>query len=122
MGVEVVKLIWKDIGIRNEIILISAESLLHLDIVIAKSVLSGDFITLWEVIDPLELIKAFIQVAFARTSRPEDVPLVRVCKVKAVGLEDRSDQLCVTFQELVKHLAVVDVVAAAWALRWRRRL
>ena len=118
MGVEIMELVWQDVSIRNEIILIPAKSLLHLDIVVAKPILSCDLIALWKVIDPLEFIEAFIQVAFARTGCPKDVPLVRISEVKAVGFKYRSDQLCVTFQELVKHLAVINVVATARSLSW----
>ena len=60
VGVEVMKFVWQDIGIRNEVILTAAKSLLHLDIVVAKSIFPGNLIALREVIDPLELIQALI--------------------------------------------------------------
>ena len=110
MGVEIMELVWQDVSIRNEIILIPAKSLLHLDIVVAKPILSCDLIALWEVIDPLEFIEAFVQVAFARTGCPKDVPLVRISEVKAVGFKYRSDKLCVTFQEFVKHHVSINLI------------
>ena len=122
VGVEVVEFVWQNVGVRNKIILISAKSLLHLDIVVAKSIFSRDLIALWEVIDALEFVQAFVQVAFARTRSPENVPLVRIREIKAVGFEDGSYQLRVTFQELVEHLAIVDMVAAARSLGRRGRL
>ena len=70
MGVEVMELIGEDVSVRDEIKLISTKSLLHFDIVIAKSVFSCDFITLWEMVDSLEFIETFIQVALAGTGRP----------------------------------------------------
>ena len=121
MGVEVVEFVWQNVGVRNEIILIPAKSLLHLHIIVAKSIFSGDFVALWEVIDPLKFVQAFVQVAFARACSPENIPLVRVREIKAVGFEDRSHQLSITLQELVEHLAIVNVVAAAWSLRRRGR-
>lgn len=122
VGVEVVEFVWKNVGIRNEIILIPAKSLLHLDIIVAKSILSGNLVALREVIDPLEFVQAFVQVAFARACSPENIPLVRVREIKAVGFEDRSHQLRIAFQEFVEHLAIVDVVAAARSLGRRGRL
>lgn len=102
--------------------MISAKPLLHFYIVVAKSVLSCDLITLREMIDSLELIKTLVKVAFARTGRPEDVPLVRVSEVERVGLEDGPDQLGVAFEQLVEHFTVIDVVAPTRALSWRGRL
>ena len=101
--------------------MIPAKSLLHLDIIVAKSILSGYFVALREVIDPLEFVQAFVQVAFARACCPENIPLVRVREIKAVGFEDRSHQLCIAFQELVKHLTIVNVVTTARSLGWRGR-
>ena len=76
MSVEVVELLGQNVGIRNEVKLLPSEPFLHLYVVVAKTVLASDLITLGEVIDPLELIQALVQVALARASRPEHVPLV----------------------------------------------
>ena len=57
---EVVKLIWQDVGLGDEIELLAAEALLHLHVVVAETVLSRDLMTLREVIDPLELVQAFV--------------------------------------------------------------
>ena len=64
MGVEVMELIRQDVRIRNKVELFSTEALLHLHIVIAKTVFSRDFIALREVIDSLEFVETFIEVAF----------------------------------------------------------
>ena len=53
---EVLEFIWQDVSVRNEVKLGAAEALLHLDIVVAQSVFPCDLMTLWEVIDFLELI------------------------------------------------------------------
>ena len=58
--VEVVKLIWEDVGFGDEIELLAAEALLHLHVVVAEAVLPSNLMTLWEVIDPLELVEAFV--------------------------------------------------------------
>ena len=53
---EVMELVWQNVSVGDEIELLSPVSLLHLDIVIAESVLASDFIALREMIDPLIFI------------------------------------------------------------------
>ena len=60
MRVEVVKLIWQDVGLGDEIELLATEALLHLHVVVTETILSRDLMTLREVIDPLVLVKAFV--------------------------------------------------------------
>ena len=67
-------------------------------------------------IDALKLVKPFIKVALARAGRPQDVPLVGVRVVEVIGLEDAAHELCVTFEKLIEHLLVLDVVASAGSL------
>ena len=88
VSMEVVEFIGKNVGVRNEVKLTSAKSLLHFDIVVTKSVFSGDFITLREVIDSLEFIETLIKVALAGTCRPQNVPLVTISVIEVVGLQD----------------------------------
>ena len=57
---EIMKLIRQDVCVRHEIKLISAKSLLHFDYIVAKPIFSSDFVTLWEMVDPLEFIKTFV--------------------------------------------------------------
>ena len=54
------ELVRQDVGVGDEVKLGSAESFLHLDIVVAKAILACDLIAHREVVDPLELIEAFI--------------------------------------------------------------
>jgi len=56
VGVEIVELLGQDVSVRNEVELGTTETLLHLDIVVAQTVLSCNLITLREMIDALELI------------------------------------------------------------------
>ena len=116
------ELIRQDVSVRDEVILRPTKSLLHLHIVETESVFSGDLIALWEVVNALKLIEAFIEIAFAGAGRPEDIPLVGVRIVEIVRLQDRTDQLCVAFEKLVEHFAVVYVIAAARTLRRQRRV
>ena len=59
------KFVWQDVSIWDEVKLLSAISLLHLDVVVAQPIFSCNLITLWEMVDSLELIQTLIQVAFA---------------------------------------------------------
>ena len=65
MRVEVVEFIRKYIGIWDKIKLSSPKPFLHFYIIEAKTILSCDFIALREMINPLELVKPFIEVTFA---------------------------------------------------------
>ena len=65
MCVEVMEFIRKYIGIWDKIKLSSPKPFLHFYIIEAKTVLSCDFIALREMINPLELVKPFIEVTFA---------------------------------------------------------
>lgn len=76
MGVEVVEFARQNVRLWDEIKCLSPEALLHLDIVVTQTVLAGDLVTHWEVVDPLELIKTFVEIALAGTGGPEEVPLV----------------------------------------------
>jgi len=44
---------------------------------------------------------------------------MRVSIIERIGLKNGTNKLCVTFEQLVKHLAIVNVVAAARSLRRR---
>ena len=56
--------------------MISSEPLLHLDIVVAKSILPRDLITLREVIDPLVWLHSIELINLDCAIGPEQVPLV----------------------------------------------
>ena len=54
--VEVVKFVWKDVSVGNEIEVLPTEFFLHLDIVVTKTIFASDLVTLREVVDPLKLV------------------------------------------------------------------
>jgi hypothetical protein len=62
--------------------------LLHLDYILAEVVLPSDLIALWEMINFLILVKAFIDIGFASRVTPEDIPIVRFRVLETVGFED----------------------------------
>jgi len=88
MCVEVMKLVWQDVGVWDEIKLLSAKALLYLDVVVAKAVFACDLVAHREVVDSLVLIESLIHVALARRCRPADVPLVRFCDGESIGFKD----------------------------------
>lgn len=116
MTEEVSVLIWKDVGVWHEVIVLSSVLLLHLDVVEAQSVLSSDFIRGWEMVESLELVKSFVQVSLTTATGPQHVPFVRFSVREVVGLTQRSHQFGVTLQNFVKHLVVVNVVTSGSAL------
>jgi len=56
MRVEIAELIWQDVGVRDEVEVLLAEAFLHSHYVVAQSVLSGDLVTRWEMIDFLVFV------------------------------------------------------------------
>ena len=110
--VELMEFVWKDIGVWYEIELGTSESLLHLDNIVTESILASDLIALREMIDPLELIQAFIEVTLTGATSPKDVPFVRVGEVEAISLEEGSDQFGVSSEKLVQHLTVINMVSS----------
>lgn len=83
--IEVTKLIWENVGIRDEIEVLLAVSFLHSDHVEAESILSSDLVGLWEVVNLLVFIQPFIEIALARGGTPEDVPLMRLSVLEAIS-------------------------------------
>ena len=82
--VEVTELVGQDVGIRAEIESGLSKALLQAHNIEAETVFSCDFVRLWEVIDLLVLIEAFILVAFAAARTPQNVPLMTICRAEAV--------------------------------------
>ena len=70
MRVEVLKFVGQDICIRDEVEVTASEALLHLPKVVTKTLLSSNFVTLWEVVDALVLVEALVEKTLARASRP----------------------------------------------------
>ena len=66
MVVKVAKFVRQNVRVRAEVEGRLAEALLHAHHIEAESVFTGNFITLWEVVDLLILIQALILVGFAR--------------------------------------------------------
>lgn len=58
--IEFSELVRENISIGHKVEMLLAESLLHTDDVEAEAVLSGNFITLGEVVDLLILIESFV--------------------------------------------------------------
>ena len=117
MCMEIMKLVWQNVSVRDEVVLLPSEALLHLDIVVTQAVFACNLVALREVVDSLMLIEALIHVAFARGRRPAQVPLVRLSAREGIGFKNRSNNFRFAFQHFVKHLVVVNVVASM-SLHW----
>lgn len=113
---EVVELIRQNVSVWDKVELVSAKALLHLDVIVTKSVFSSDLIALRKVIDSLVLIQALVEITFAGTCRPKQVPFVRLRQGEVVDFKNGSHQTSLAFQNFVEHLLVVDVVHSRRAL------
>ena len=76
MTQQISVLIWQDIGIWNEIESITTKFLLQFYVIEAKTIFSGNFIRVREVIDSLIFIQAFIEIGLTTTAGPKQVPLM----------------------------------------------
>lgn len=109
--VELTKFIWQNVSIGNKVKVLLSISFLHSDNVKAEPIFSCDFVTLWEVIDLLVLIEAFVQVALAAGGGPQNVPFVRLGGLEICGFENRANQFVVESEHFVQQLTVLDVIA-----------
>jgi hypothetical protein len=113
MAEEVTVLVWENVGVRNEVVIVAAELLLSLHVIKAQSVLSCDFIRLREVVESLELVQTFVNISFATAASPEQVPLVRLSVREPISLAKRPNKLGVSLQDFVEHFVVIDVISAS---------
>ena len=81
------ELVGQNVSIRTKVILRPAEFLLHFHEIKAEAVFSRNFVAHWKVIDALEFVEALVEEALAGAAGPQDVPLVGLCEIKAVGFE-----------------------------------
>jgi hypothetical protein len=58
--IEFSKLIGENVSVWNKVKMLLSKSFLHSDYIEAESILPCDFMTLWEVVDLLVFVKAFI--------------------------------------------------------------
>lgn len=86
MGIKVPKLIRQNVGVRDEVKVLPAESLLHPNHVEAEPVFAGDLVALRKVIDFLVLVESFVEVRLTARRAPENVPLMRLSVGKVVSL------------------------------------
>ena len=65
MLVKFTKFIWQDVSVWNKVEMLFAKSLLHPHNIETQSVLSGDFVAHWEMINLLILVQALIKITLA---------------------------------------------------------
>jgi hypothetical protein len=62
-------------------------------------------------VDSLIFVQTFVKIRFATARCPEEIPLMGLGVSEVVGLAKGSHKLRVTLQDLVKELAVIDMVS-----------
>lgn len=110
MCIEISKLIRKNVSVRHKVEVLLAKPFLHSYDIIAKSVLSCNFVALRKVIDLLIFVKSFIDVRLATTGTPKNIPLMWLGMSKSVRFKHRSDQFIVEAKHFVKKFAVFNMV------------
>lgn len=70
MVVKVTKLVWKDVGIRNEVKGCLPKLLLHTHEVEAETVLAGDLVALRKMVYLLVLVQALVLIGLTSTRAP----------------------------------------------------
>ena len=63
MFIELTELIRQNIGVWSEVKVLFSKLFLHSDSVETKPIFTGDLMTLWEMVDFLVLIQAFVKIA-----------------------------------------------------------
>ena len=65
MLIELTKLIRQDVSVWHKVKMLFPKSLLHSDSIEAKPIFPGDLVALWEMVDLLVLVEAFVEIALA---------------------------------------------------------
>jgi hypothetical protein len=120
--VELPELVRQDVGVGCKVEVVLAELLLHPNQITAQPVLPRDLLALRKVVDLLVLVQSLVNVRFARTSRPQQVPFVAFSVRKPICLAHRADHSVVAPQHFVKQLRILNVVGALPVVhpRWIR--
>jgi hypothetical protein len=74
--IEVSEFIRKDVSVWNKVIRSFSMLLLHLGDVVAAPILPSNFVATWEMVDFLEFVETFVEVALTRTRSPKNVPFM----------------------------------------------
>lgn len=85
VSIKVTKFIREDVSVRHEVEVLLAVAFLHPHYVVTQPVLPRYLVTIWEMIDLLVFIESFIDVAFATTTTPEHIPLMRFGMCEPIG-------------------------------------
>ena len=77
---------------------------MHLDYVLTKTILAGELVRHWEVIDLLVFVHRLINERLDALGRPKYVPLIAFGLTKGARLHDSLDEFGVGFHHLEEHL------------------
>ena len=111
MPIEISELIGQIISVRYDVKSLLAEFILHFDNVGAQSVFPCELETIGEVVDLLIFIQIVVDILLVGLTWPKDIPVVWLCLLEAIDLEDGAQKLGFALDELEKHIsrAVVHV-------------
>ena len=98
---EVTVFIWQDVSIWHEIKSFATVFLLCLDVIEAESILSRYLVRVWEMIEPLVLVKSLVQVCFTATTCPQKIPLVRLRIRETICFAQTTNQFGIAFQDFI---------------------
>jgi len=104
VAVEVCELVGQVVSVRDDVEMVSAVPLLHLDDIGAQMILPGELGAVGEVVNFLVVGHVLIDVILERLARPQNVPLVPLSLLESVILEDGLEQLRLALHQFEKHL------------------
>ena len=91
----------QDVGVRHEVKSIPTKLLLHLNVVEAQTIFPCDLVRVREMVESLEFVQTLVEISFAATTSPEQVPLMRLGVVEAIGFAQAPNQFSVSLQDLI---------------------
>lgn len=110
--VEISKLVWQVVGVRNDIESLLAKPLLHLHHVGAEPVFACQLKTVWKVIDLLEITQIVVDELLVALTAPQQVPIVTLSRHEAIALKRRPHEFGFTLDQLVSEFGYLTQVAA----------
>ena len=105
--IEVGEFIRQVVCVRNDLEVLLAKALLHLDDINTESILASELLGHREVVDLLVVVHVVVDVALEGLRRPEQVPIMCLSGLPSVCLEDSPDKLRLALVELEVHFASI---------------
>lgn len=122
MIVEVSEFIGQDIGVRNDVEVVFTILFLQASDIGDESVLSGQLITVREMVNLLEFLELLVDGGVDASRRPHDIPVVTLSHLELICVEDSLDQPGVSLMHLVEHVCLVLLIKASCLLVCQNQL